>query len=113
MQLVNLTPHPITLLAPDNEHVIAPEPTPARCAVRTEQVGTIAGLPVVRQAFGELVGLPEPKADTRYIVSVVAQQAACRAGRHDCLTVADLVRDSEGRVIGARALGVCCERATL
>jgi hypothetical protein len=57
-------------------------------------------VPVVRQSLGEVTGLPEQTAGTYLIVSRVIA-AAC-PDRLDLLVPDNLVRDSDGRIVGCR-----------
>lgn len=109
MHVVNLTPHPITLISPDGRQlVLPPSGTVARCAMETTTVSTVAtqgiSVPLVVQRYGALEGLPEPDAGVLYVASALAAQAAWELGRRDVVCPAELVRDAEGRVIGAAAL---------
>src|SRR5690606_4107896 len=73
MRLVNLTPHPVTLLVGDRTLTIPPEPTPARCSETRTVVGAVEvdGLevPVTVVGFGEVQGLPDPQEGVLYVVS--------------------------------------------
>ena len=109
MRLVNLTPHPITLISPDGEQVmVPPSGTVARVAERMESLGEIVVegvvVPVVKRSFGEVDGVPEPEPGVLYVVSALVAEAAWRVGRSDVVGLADFVRDEQGRVVGARAL---------
>lgn len=53
--------------------------------------------------YGTPEGLPEPKADTFFIVSALTAQAA--KDRHDLLIVDGTVRDGDGRICGCTAFG--------
>lgn len=107
VNLVNLTPHAITLMPADGQSVtIPPSGAVARCAVRRVQIGMVRtpdgpGVPINRTEFGAVEGLPAPAPDTIYIVSAIVAQAA---HRDDVVIVDEVVRDSEGRIVGARAL---------
>jgi len=113
MRVVNLTPHPINLIGDGGEIIIPPSGRVVRAREVREILGSIqldgAGtLPVIRVSYAEPEGIPEQvEADTIYIVSALAA-AAIRAHRPDIadhfFVVSDPVRDSDGRVIGARAL---------
>lgn len=104
MEMVNLTPHDITFMG--NESITIPTSgIVARVAVKREQVGTLNGLPIYRSAFGQVENLPDPKADTVYIVSAMVAQAV-KGTRDDIYIVDDTVRDENGRIIGCRGLGV-------
>ncbi|MBY6277852.1 MAG: hypothetical protein CWE10_16985 [Symbiobacterium thermophilum] len=106
MRLVNLTPHPVTLIVGDQTLTIPPEPTPARCSETRTVVGSVEvdGLevPVTRVGFGQVQGLPAPREGVLYVVSRMVAEA-CR-DRADLVIPDDLVRDAEGRIIGARSL---------
>ena len=109
MRLVNLTPHPITLIAPTGERLtVPPSGVVARVAERMESLGEVmvdgVSLPLVKRSFGELEGLPEPEPGVLYVVSALVAEAAWRTGRADVVGLADFVRDEQGRVVGARAL---------
>lgn len=103
MKLVNLTPHPVHLIRDDGTTTtIQPEPVPARVATTTREVGDIDGVPIVEERYEEVAGLPDPKPGVVYVVSRVV--AAARPERRDLLVPADLVRDDQDQVVGARAL---------
>ncbi|WP_306530390.1 hypothetical protein, partial [Megasphaera sp.] len=69
-----------------------------------EEVGTAGPVPVYNMTYGPVQGLPEPQADTAYIVSsVVAQSLA--GSRDDVLVPIDFVRDDQGQITGCRSLG--------
>ena len=111
-KLVNLTPHSITFVLSDRQITIGPSGTVARCSVEKNPCGEIVlydgakvltEIPLNQNQYGEVTGLPHPEPDTYYIVSLIVAQAL-RGKRDDVLVVDDTVRDSEGRIIGARAL---------
>jgi len=109
MNIVNLTPHAITMMpaGPAGPVVtILPSGIVARCATSRVQVDTVTVdgivIPVNRTQFGAVTGLPDPQPDTIYIVSAVVAQAV--PDRQDVFIVDDAVRDEQGRIIGARAL---------
>jgi len=110
MNIINLTPHAITFLAPDGTTItsVAPSGTLARVAQSRANVGTqhIGGgvyLPVSRSSFGDVTGLPDPAPDTILLVSALVATAV--PTRSDVFMVDDTVRDADGRIIGARGLG--------
>lgn len=104
MEIVNLTPHEIIFMG--NKTITIPTSgIVARVAVKREQVGTLNGLPIYRSVLGQVENLPDPKADTVYIVSAIVAQAV-KGKRDDIYIVDDTVRDENGRIIGCRALGV-------
>lgn len=107
-QIVNLTPHAIQLLGPEDEEILKlfPAGEVARVEMDEEITGEleVAGLsiPTVRVRPGEVIGLPAPQRGVRYVVSNVVA-AAVADHREDVLCPYDLVRDDQGRVIGCRA----------
>lgn len=89
----NYTPHPIAL---NNGRTFASEGLARVSAAFTpfDENG------VCTQEFGEVTGLPEPTADTLYIVSALVLTAAKAQGRTDCVAPAtghpECVRDEKG-----------------
>ena len=106
VNLINLTPHAINLMAGDATITVPPSGVVARCTTTRTQVDvlTVDGvqIPVNSLSFGEVQGLPAPKPDTMYVVSSLVANAA--KDRQDLLTVDDAVRDAGGNIIGCRAL---------
>ena len=106
-KIVNLTPHTINFVGQDNA-IIATIPSSgvARATQRREIVDTIVvdgiSLPIARCTYGDVQGLPDPEADTIYIVSAITAQAVPE--RDDVFIVDDSVRDENGRIIGVRGL---------
>lgn len=105
MRLVNLTPHPVVLIADDGMAIIQPSGVIARCAVQREHVGAIKVdgivVPIHRTFYGAVEGLPAPEPGTLYIVSALVAQAS---DRDDVVVPDDVVRDEQGRIVGAKAL---------
>jgi hypothetical protein len=114
MKLVNLTPHPIVLMAEGSSVEVPPSGFVARAKEKKELVGILGdkdvSIPLYRVLYGELGGLPKIDQDTYYIVSSLAAQAIKAhlppyvAERF--VVVTDPVRDEEGRVVGARGLAL-------
>jgi hypothetical protein len=106
MQLINLTPHEITIIRGDNKIVVPPSGVVARVATTRRVVATIEvdgiSIPVNRVEFGQAENLPEPQPGTWYIVSAIVAQAV--PVRDDLVVPDDTVRDEQGRIVGARAL---------
>lgn len=105
MELVNLTPHPVTFLREGREPLtVPPSGRVARAFSYTEDAGEdVCGVPVTRTRFSEVTGLPDPKEGTAYVVSAIVAQRA--RGRKDVFLPNETVRDADGRVIGCRSLG--------
>ena len=121
--IVNLTPHTVDLyrredVVPDFgkgfklAHAdavpayVIPSSGIARVATCERVDGEIAGIPVLKQEFGAVEGLPAPSKGIYYIVSVITASAAREAGRttSDLLLTTRLVRDERGAIIGCAAL---------
>lgn len=107
-RLMNLTPHPITVLDQD-DHVlitVAPEPTSARCQEHLQPEGFLLvddqlRVPLARTSYGEVTGLPHEDARTVLIVSAVVAEALPQ--RTDLVVpVGQVVVDRQ--VLGCRAL---------
>lgn len=106
-ELVNLTPHPITILNYREEVLAVIEPTGlARCSITRFKERTIyveeAEIRLNRTKFGEVSGLPDPEKDTFYIVSKPVAEAM-KKKRADLLIADEVVR-REGKIIGCRSL---------
>lgn len=122
MRIINLCPHPVTLLGWDDDaegpggalRTIPPEDTPARVSSEAETVGRVSdgrywqpsfdapGVRLVRQKMGEVTGLPARRPNVWLIVSRMVA-AAC-PGRSDLLVPAEVQRDVRGRITAAHAL---------
>lgn len=111
-RIVNLTPHPVVLMSKDGSTVLATFPSEglARVAQSDELVEKIdvdgIEVDIVRSTFGELNGLPKPRDDVRYVVSLAAAQAAEALGRTDVLVPSGPVRDSKGAIVGCTQFAV-------
>lgn len=108
LRLVNLTRHVVNLLTTGgDEIVLTPEQIAARCDVDRRPGGTVrttdGAVALTFVGLGEVRDLPDPQAGTVYVVSGVVADAV--PDRDDVAFPDDVVRDEQGRVIGARALG--------
>lgn len=121
-QIINLTPHPVTLFLSAGELTLASEGSIRLAERRSQDPHHIdMPLPVYRVDFGSPIlvrpdGTEEPLPPERpgvlYIVSRMVvdafasppDHANAPSGRIDLVAPYDLVRDEVGRVIGARAL---------
>lgn len=107
MEIINLTPHGISVFA--GARIIRSYPASGKVAraqstyVRGE--ATVDGVPLVHVDFGDPVDLPEYAEGTYYIVSLITAQAAQAAGRctNDLLITAEPVRNGDGQIIGCQA----------
>ena len=111
MKLINLTPHPINLPA----GTIQPSGQVARVSVshgfsRHIDAEGLGDVKLVLPTYGDVEDLPGPTDDTFYIVSTPVQQAC--PDRDDLLVPADLIRDDQGRIVGANALALPAKSGT-
>ncbi len=105
--LLNLTPHTVSLFDATGENLLVSiEPTApaARCSVNNVQVGAANGVPLFASTYGEVIDLPEPREDTIYVVSLIVRQAM--PARTDLASPGELIRDTDGKPIGAKGLAV-------
>ena len=118
--IINCTPHTVTLYAADGERVLRTLPPSGRVVrVKTppqRQRGALDGVPIVdAQRFAdsaEIYGLPErPGPDGRWptiIVGIVGFEAIVRAYPGTALATdtgpESVVRDSAGQILGVRRL---------
>lgn len=110
MNLINLTPHPLRFVAEGVDISVESVGT-ARCALKTENINKIQGIPVVRNNYGDVImehgtPFPEEEEGTIFIVSKIAADSLARAGRkNDIFFVANTVRDKDtGAILYATAI---------
>ena len=100
MKITNLTPHEITV----GSRVLPASGQVARVAVQLSPAGEFDGIPLVEGTYGQATDLPEQQAGTLLIVSSMVRTVCLDRG--DLASPADLVRDNDGKITGARALEV-------
>jgi len=115
MEILNLTPHPLTIYSEGGEEITVPSAGALRLQQREERCGQLGEIPVVRTQYGELE-LPEGVDITgKFVVvsTLVAQGAADKLlelGAKAVLvpntgpTSYGAVRDETGRIKGVRSL---------
>lgn len=103
MEILNLTPHEVTLLDFDDSVLMRiPSTGLARVSTESVVVGVVNGIPLTHTTYGEVEGLPEQREDVLLIVSGLIRSAC--PDRTDLCQPGLQVRDGEGRVIGCRSL---------
>jgi len=110
VKFVNLTPHEVVVFDSGQNIIlkIPPSGQTARVSVTSMVIGEINGIPVRRTIYGDVIGLPEPRDNTFYVVSTLVLLALKEKGivRGDVVapdtSIDSVVRDSEGRIIGVR-----------
>lgn len=103
MNIINLTPHTITLRQTDGTDRVIESSGVARCEQEETEYGEVDSVPIIHIDFGSVYGLPEFKPGTIYIVSALVA-AAVKGQRFDVFCPARLIRDEQNRVIGAAAI---------
>ena len=117
MQVVNCTPHPISLLAADSyiyeqvkprvlitfpisEHI-------ARVTYNTELVERLiidnVVIDVTSTKYSKVMGLPEPKKGVIYLVSKLVAEVL-HGERDDLYILSGFTRDKGGKIMGGRSL---------
>ena len=101
---INLTPHEIRVrLTNGEEFKFAPSGQAARVSVTSEKVAEPEGIPVLRQVFGAVQGLPEPEEGVIYITSTLVAQVAKRVDVVSPDTGPTAIREA-GQVVAVRGL---------
>lgn len=101
--VINKTPHALNIVNAAGETVtIAPSLPAARVDTVRVEGEPIAGFTTQTVSMGAVIDLPDPANDTIYIVSAIVLQQV--PNRPDVFAPGELVRDAEGRVIGAKGL---------
>ena len=100
IEVHNLTPHCINLYT-DDGIIAIPSEGLARASMTSVPIGTINGVTVYKNEYGEVTGLPEEKSGHIYIVSALAANAVPH--RPDVFITNDAVRNEGGHIIGCRS----------
>ena len=100
--IINLTPHSLTIFKNNCfERIVIPSSGIVRVVEEGAEIGGINGIPLYWKKYTKSEGLPEPKKDTYYFVSLIVAQA--NPHRKDLLLSNELVRDENGRILGCRS----------
>lgn len=111
MNIVNLTPHALTLRTPQGEREFPPMSTAARVMYATRPEASLRDgipLPILEHpTAGRVIGLPAPANDTIYLVSLIVLPLC--AGRTDVFAPATgpgegAIRDDRGQVVAVTRL---------
>ena len=104
--IINLTPHPVNLLDVDANVVITfHSEVLARCSQNDIIIGKLnKDIILTKTSYGEVIGLPEQAPRTFYIVSRLVRNAL--PNRTDLLVPNQLIRDSEGQIVGCRSFSI-------
>lgn len=104
--MINLTPHAITVRAPDGaDHTFPPSGTVARVATTETVIGAcpMTGVPIVRRTLGEPQGLP-PVGTPCLVSAMVAGACQGRDGVFAPDTGPTAIRDERGQIVAVSRL---------
>lgn len=110
-ELVNMTPHPVTVYEMDGVTPVVTVPSSGMVRVAEtvrvccEGEGEVALVDIERDP-DHIEGLPDFNEDRFVIVSDLAYQAAKPLGRDDLLRPGPAVRDETGRIVGCKGLAI-------
>lgn len=109
-EIINLTPHTINV-CDDNGDITTSYPSTGVARVDTNEVvtGSIDDVNVVETEYQGVTGLPEPKDNTVYVVSILVLQAL-NGTRSDVVapntSPKSCVRDDKGQIVGVKSFTV-------
>ena len=103
MEIINLTPHAVTLITDYSEIVIESSGI-ARASESRKFVEFVNGIPLHEISLGAVFGLPEEQDGIAYIVSRIVSEALPE--RNDLYIPDRVVRDGKGQVVGCLGLGI-------
>lgn len=103
IEIINLTPHEVNIY---NEQGDLLTTVPAsgiitRISVSRQKVGELNKIPIFENAYGDVENAPEEKEGIIYITSAMVSS---RLKRLDMYAPGELMRDSEGKIIGCIGL---------
>lgn len=78
------------------------EGEPIRVSCESRKVGTIEGVDIYENVYGEVTGLPEFEEGVYYVVSAMVRQALPH--RKDLLSPGQLIRSKAGQPVGCLGL---------
>ena len=97
MKILNLTPHPITLVTNTQTLHFSREPIAARCW-ESQKSSVFNGLPIVEVQDTKVLDMPPPVEGVAYLVSRSVFDVL--RDRKDILTPKDIIRDKYGKILG-------------
>ena len=99
MNIVNLTPHAITIETETGERTtFQPSGTLARVSQTQQSAGRIGGFELRRNTFGDVEGIPEATPETFYIVSAIVLSASERTDLIAPDTGPSAIRNERGQI---------------
>lgn len=107
MKIKNYTPHPLQIVRADGEtETFLASGIVPRLEVKRTKVGEMMGFEFFRSSLGSPCGLPEEEENTVVVVSALVMEHPSLAGRSDLASPGELIRDGEGKIIGAKGFNV-------
>lgn len=104
-EIVNLTPHDVTIAMWEDNPITLKSEGLARVEEKNEHLHFLhGGLEINRLAYGEVTGLPPSRDACLFLVSRIVM-SACQ-DRADLVAPGDLTRDAQGKITGCNNL-VC------
>lgn len=100
-EIINLTPHDINLLLEDDVIIFKSQGI-ARVQQKENFEERFDQIPIYKNRYGKVEGLPEEKEGIYYIVSFVVANAL-KGQRNDLLIVTQAERNEKGQIIGCYA----------
>jgi hypothetical protein len=104
-KFVNLTPHDISVVSPvQSVKTYVKSGTIARVSQESAVAFTVDDVEISDVVYGEVIGLPDQSDGVYLIVSGMIKDAVKKSGsvRTDIVSPGDLVRNSDGVVIGCK-----------
>jgi len=102
---VNLNHHDLRILTQNGDLVTIPTSgVIARVDYTDHQVEPLNGISVVEPQYGQIIGLPDPRDNTYYIVSSKVRAALGNTARPDVLCAHNIEKDKKGTPKYARGL---------
>lgn len=104
MNIINLTPHALTIFDSDRRvvRIVEASGTVARVSVNRRLIAVEDGIEFYATTYGEPVGLPEPQPNTIYVVSGLLRAAVPE--RSDLWQPGELLRNDAGQPVGCIGL---------
>jgi len=101
-RFVNLTPHDVVLQKRDGTYQTIKSSGEARISTYFKVERIVCGIPVGKTIANGVTGLPDPTADTLFIVSALLMNHLPE--RHDLVAPNEQIRDEKGRVLYGKSL---------
>ena len=110
MEIINITPHDVTVMNPEDcyniVHTFPASGTVVRVSYDMDVIDTCLNVPIQATRYDVPEGLPPERPGTMYITSIMVVNCLRALGiiRTDLLTPFGLLRDASGQVVGCSGL---------